>query len=130
MDIDDIDLSRFKNLYEYISTLVDHGLTKPSTDAPFDCSHCISIDFSVFGDLGTGPLRGKHVHLTCTPPDVIDQSTGETVDLPDIGEVVGDDHGRIIIALETEEAVYFFGWLTSEDYNILDVHQEAVSWLH
>jgi hypothetical protein len=130
MDMDDIDLSAFKNLSDYLATLIKSGVQQSTEDVPFDCSHCISTDFAVFGDLGHGPLRGRHVRLSCTPPEVIHPLTDEIIEMPAIGEIVGDLYGRVIVALETEDAVYFFGWLTGDDYQLIDIYSETGSWLH
>jgi hypothetical protein len=81
---------------------------------PFDISCSLSQDPTAFGFMGSGERISKIAQFTGKP-----LKDGKRTVLPTgiIGEVVGDEHGRIVIKTE----LGYLGWVNPEEYRILEI---------
>jgi hypothetical protein len=81
---------------------------------PFDISCSLAQDPVAFGYLGKGHHINKTAQFTGTP-----LKSGRRTVVPRgiVGEVVGDDHGRIVLKTE----LGYLGWIDPTEFRILDV---------
>lgn len=83
---------------------------------PFDISCSLAQDPIAFGFLGRGKNITKTAQFVGKPLKM-----GRRIVVPQgiIGEVVGDDHGRIVLKTE----LGYLGWIDPVEFRILDVSE-------
>ena len=81
---------------------------------PFDINCSLAQDILAFGYMGNGKNISKLAQFTGEPLKI-----GKHVVVPTgiIGEVVGDDHRRIVLKTE----LGYLGWIDPEEFRILNV---------
>lgn len=81
---------------------------------PFDISCSLAQDPVAFGYLGRGGRINKTAQFTGEPLKL-----GKRTIVPKgiVGEVVGDEHGRIVLKTE----LGYLGWIDPNEFRILDV---------
>lgn len=83
---------------------------------PFDVSCSLAQDPTAFGYMGSGKLISKTVQFTGKPLKM-----GRRIVVPTgtIGEVIGDDYGRIVMKTE----LGYLGWVTPDEFRVLNVSE-------
>lgn len=92
---------------------------------PFDIVRKVTKNLQLFGVMGHSKNGGKVVRYV--GPELFDND-GNSLELKGIvGHLFSEMCGRIVMKLEEE---YYFGWLDSEDYEILQVIEPDKDLIH
>ena len=96
-------------------------------DVPWDVACTYSNAIDLFGDLGHGNRIGQSAQFL--GPDVQEDEHDEG-DLDGliycVGRIVGDAYGRVVIEFDGG----WLGWLTPQEFRLVDVVEPEVNYIH
>jgi hypothetical protein len=110
------DILTSKEAYDLYVTLVGEHLL------PFDVQYTITDSPAIFGELGKGKLIQQYGRIKGPPIKMGDE---EIIVDGQIGMVIGDNHGRIIVQL----VEYFLGWLVPAQFEVVNIIEPTFTYL-
>jgi hypothetical protein len=96
-------------------------------EVPWDVACTFSNAIDLFGYLGNGDRIGRYAQFIGPNLEDDEHDTGELDGmLYNVGLIVGDAYGRVVIEFDGG----WLGWLTPEEFKLVDVIEPEINYIH
>jgi hypothetical protein len=91
---------------------------------PFDVQYTLTNSVALFGALGNGERIGRYARIK--GPSISNAGEEEVEVNNQIGVVIGDLHGRVVVQLPD----FYLGWLNPEQFELVDIFMPTLNYIH